>query len=49
MVEARSALGSLLSIAPGTTISQTRNAVPWKDSAVMERYVEALRKAGLPE
>jgi adenylate cyclase len=49
MVEARSALGSLLSIAPGTTISQTRAAVPWKDSAVMERYLEALRKAGLPE
>jgi tetratricopeptide (TPR) repeat protein len=47
--KARVALGALLSIAPGTTIAKTRAAVPWKDPAVMERYLDALRKAGLPE
>jgi hypothetical protein len=38
-----------LSSAPGTTIAKTRAAVPWKDPLVMERYLDALRKAGLPE
>ena len=47
--KARAALDTLLSIAPGTTIAKTRAAVPWKDPAVMERYLDALRKAGLPE
>jgi adenylate cyclase len=47
--KARSALDTLLSIAPGTTIAKTRAAVAWKDPAVMERYLDALRKAGLPE
>jgi adenylate cyclase len=46
---ARSALTELLSSAPGSTIAKTRSAVPWKDPAVMERYLDALRKAGLPE
>jgi adenylate cyclase len=47
--KARSALQALLSSAPGTTIAKTRAAVPWKDPLVMERYLDALRKAGLPE
>jgi TolB-like protein/class 3 adenylate cyclase/Flp pilus assembly protein TadD len=47
--KARTALNGLLSFAPGTTIATTRAAVPWKDTAVMERYLDALRKAGLPE
>ena len=47
--KARSALAALLSSAPGTTIARTRTAVPWKDPVVMERYLDALRKAGLPE
>jgi hypothetical protein len=38
-----------LSFAPSTTIAKTRAGVPWKDSAIMERYLDALRKAGLPE
>jgi TolB-like protein/class 3 adenylate cyclase/Flp pilus assembly protein TadD len=46
---AQSALAALLSTAPGSTIARTRAAVPWKDPAVMERYLDALRKAGLPE
>jgi adenylate cyclase len=47
--KARSALSALLSCAPGTTIAKTRAAVPWKDPAVMDRYLDALRKAGLPD
>jgi adenylate cyclase len=46
---ARSAVRALLGSAPGTTIATTRAAVPWKDTAVMERYLDALRNAGLPE
>jgi adenylate cyclase len=46
---ARSAVRALLSSAPGTTITTTRAAVPWKDPVVMERYLEALRNAGLPD
>ena len=47
--KAKAALIALLSVAPGTTVAKIRAAVPWKDPAVMERYLEALRKAGLPE
>lgn len=47
--KARTALEGLLDIAPGTTIAKTRAGVPWKEATVMERYLEALRKAGLPE
>ena len=47
--KARAALIALLSVAPGTTVAKIRAAVPWKDPAVMERYLDALRKAGLPE
>ena len=47
--QARTALNALLSVAPGTTIAKTRAGVPWKDAATMERYLDALRRAGLPE
>jgi TolB-like protein/class 3 adenylate cyclase/Flp pilus assembly protein TadD len=47
--QARAAVEELLRVAPGTTIAKTRMSVPWKEAAVMERYVEALREAGLPE
>ena len=47
--DAQSALAALLSSAPGSTIARTRAAVPWKEPVVMERYLNALRKAGLPE
>jgi adenylate cyclase len=47
--KAQSALEGLLAIAPGTTIARTRAGVPWKDPVVMDRYLNALRKAGLPE
>jgi TolB-like protein/class 3 adenylate cyclase/Flp pilus assembly protein TadD len=47
--KARAARDGLLSVAPGTTIARTRAGVPWKDPATMDRYLDALRKAGLPE
>jgi hypothetical protein len=36
-------------VAPGTTIARTRAGVPWKDAAVMDRYLGALRRAGMAE
>jgi Flp pilus assembly protein TadD len=47
--KARAALEALLAIAPGTTIARTRMGVPWKRPADMERYIDALRAAGMPE
>ena len=47
--QAEAAIEGLLAIAPGTTIARTRAGVPWKDPAIMDRYLDALRNAGLPE
>ncbi|HEX2116601.1 MAG TPA: adenylate/guanylate cyclase domain-containing protein [Alphaproteobacteria bacterium] len=47
--EARAALAPLFRIAPGATIAKTRAAVPWKRPEDMERYFDALRRAGMPE
>ena len=43
------ALEDLLAVAPGTTIARTRAGVPWKDAAVMDRYLGALRRAGMAD
>lgn len=45
----RAALDGLLSVAPETSITTTRVGVPWKTPEHLERYLNALRKAGLPE
>ena len=47
--KAKAALAGLLAVAPGATIANTRAGVPWKDPATMDRYLDALRRAGLPE
>ncbi|WP_225771761.1 adenylate/guanylate cyclase domain-containing protein [Inquilinus sp. Marseille-Q2685] len=47
--EAKTALAGLLAVAPGATIANTRAGVPWKPAEVMDRYLDALRRAGLPE
>jgi TolB-like protein/Flp pilus assembly protein TadD len=47
--EARAALEHLQRLLPGATIKTTMQAVPFKHSADAERYVEGLRKAGLPK
>jgi adenylate cyclase len=46
---AHAAIRDLLEMAPGTTIAKTRAGVPWKEPATMQRYIDALRRAGLPE
>jgi TolB-like protein len=47
--EAKVAREKLLRLAPGMTIATTRKQVPWKNPDDRDRYLEGLRKAGLPE
>jgi len=39
----------LLRVNPGYSIEQRRKVPPYKNRADFERFVEGLRKAGLPE
>jgi hypothetical protein len=34
---------------PGVTVTATRAQVPWKKSDDAQRYLDGLRKTGLPE
>jgi hypothetical protein len=34
---------------PGLTVTATRQQIPWKNPEHAERYLDGLRKAGLPE
>ncbi len=47
--EARAALDELLQRMPGLTISQVNKIVPIRHAADNERWLEGLRRAGLPE
>ena len=47
--DAKAALGKLLNLAPGITVSATRQQVPWKNPEDSQRYLDGLRKAGMPE
>jgi tetratricopeptide (TPR) repeat protein len=47
--DARKDMATLLQLLPGLTISEVRARVPLKDREAMERWLEALRLAGLPE
>jgi adenylate cyclase len=47
--EARRAMEGLLSITPGLTATLLRNIVYFKRPEDFDRYIDALRKAGLPE
>ncbi len=47
--EARAALAEMLRLSPGITVKATREQIPYKDPADLERYLDGLRKAGLPE
>jgi tetratricopeptide (TPR) repeat protein len=47
--EARSEVAEMLRISPRTSLVGQRKRLPFKDQIVLERYLEGLRKAGLPE
>jgi adenylate cyclase len=47
--EARVAANRTIELAPEVTISALRPLSPWKDEAFKERYLSALRVAGIPE
>jgi adenylate cyclase len=49
MEEARAAAREVLKLHPQFTISEWRERLPFRQGPVLERYVEGLRKAGLPE
>jgi len=49
MHEARAAAAEVLRLHPGFTISQWRHRPPFREGVAYERYLEGLRKAGLPE
>lgn len=47
--EARAAIGKVLEAAPHTTLGYVRQIPMFKNQSDMERYLDGLRKAGLPE
>jgi adenylate cyclase len=49
MREAQAAAREVMRLHPAFTIREWRERPPYRDQAVLDRYVEGLRKAGLPE
>ena len=49
LAEARDCLGRLLELEPGLTISRIKASYPYLSSEILDRYMEGLRRAGLPE
>ncbi len=47
--EVQSEVAETLRISPHASMKGQRERMPFKDQAVLERYLEGLRKAGLPE
>jgi adenylate cyclase len=47
--EARGAVAELLRKSPGTTVASLREVLPFRDKADLERLLDNLKKAGLPE
>ncbi len=47
--EARAEVAEVLRISPRASLENQRERTPFKDQAVSERYLDGLRKAGLPE
>ena len=49
MAEAKRSVADLLEKMPGLTVSKVRKIVPVREPEAWERWLDALRKAGLPE
>ena len=49
LAEARAAIAKLLELVPDLTIGHLREQLPYRSRAHLERYIDGLRKAGLPE
>jgi len=47
--QAKKSAKKILEISPSFSLEYHKNVVPLKDRSVLERYIENLRKAGLPE
>ncbi len=47
--QARGAVAEALRISPGASVAAYRKRLPYKDPAELERFLDGLRKAGLPE
>jgi len=47
--EAKTALADFLRLVPDANVASTKAQIPLKRPADLERYVEALRRAGLPD
>jgi adenylate cyclase len=47
--EARAVAQELLKTHPNFTISRWADRPPYRDHAILERFIEGLRKAGLPD
>jgi adenylate cyclase len=47
--EARAAVRRLIEAFPTYTLTLQKHINPWRDAAFGERYIEALRVAGVPE
>ena len=49
MEEARAEVAEILRISPWASLDEARQGWAFKDQAVLKRYLDSLRKAGLPE
>ena len=47
--QAQAEVAEVLRISPRASLEDQRERMPFKDQAVSERYLDSLRKAGLPE
>jgi hypothetical protein len=49
MGQARAAAGEVMRLHPNFRISRWRHRPPYRDADLLERFIEGLRKAGLPD